>query len=313
MKRTKLLALLLAIAPSLLLHAGIEFDLPSAGNNDKHLLEFHWKNEAPANRKVHPALEHRSYHSQSNDAEVGYFLYTPKGYNNPKNASKRYPVVYHLHGGRPGNEGKNIHTFPLLLQSIEDGIRPDSFVVFVNGGRVSHYNWQGYNGATAFIELVQHMDASYRTIADRKGRFLQGGSQGGRGVTRYLLKHPDLFCAALSMAAGHQGEFQISQNNGVEGKFITMDHPEYNTWDLARAYAANPHNPKIKLMIAIGDQDGNYKSNLLYHVFLNELGIDNELVIARGAGHGLKFDLPDAGPRMLAFPTRVFRENGVVE
>lgn len=311
MKLPNLLVLLLLTA--LPLQAGIEFDLPSAGNNDKHLLEFHWKNEVPANRKAHPNLKHRSYHSESNNAEVGYFLYTPEGYSDPKNANKRYPVVYHLHGGRPGNEGKNIAVFPLLLKAIREGDRPDTFIVFVNGGRVSHYDWQGYNGATAFLELVQHMDAAYRSIPDRKGRFLQGSSQGGRGVTRYLLRHPDLFCAALSMAAGHQGELKISENNGVEGQFITMDHPEYNTWDLARAYAANPNNPKINLMIAIGDKDSNYKSNLLYHVFLNDLGIDNELVIARGVGHGLKFNLPEAGPRMLAFPTTIFRENGVID
>lgn len=293
------------------LFAGIEFEIPNAGTNDKHLLEFHWKNEPPANRKIDPKLEHLSFFSESNQAEVGFYLYTPDGYSSPSNRQKRYPVVYHLHGGRPGAEYKGASHFPLLYRSIQDGVRPQSFIVFVNGGKVSHYNWKGYNGETAFLELVERIDKTYRTIADRNARFLQGTSQGGRGVTRYVLKHSQLFSAALAMAAGHQGEFQISQNNGVEGKFITMDDPKNNTWDLARAYAANPSNPKVEIMLAVGDKDANYKSNLLYHVFLNDLGIDNQLVIARGSGHGLNFSLPEAGPRMLAFQTEVLHKRGL--
>ena len=306
------LSLMILTAPYIVF-AGIEFELPNAGNNDKHLLEFHWKNESPANRKIDPKLERLSFFSESNQAEVGFNLYKPAGYENPENAHKRYPVVYHLHGGRPGNEFKGVSHLPLLIKAMEDGVRPQSIVAFVNGGKVSHYNWQGYQGETAFLELVEHIDRSFRTIPDRRARFLQGTSQGGRGVTRYVLKHPHLFSAALAMAAGHQGEFQISQNNGVEGKFITMDDPKNNTWDLAKAYAAKASNPKIEIMLAVGDTDANYKSNLLYHVFLNDLGVDNQLVIARGAGHGLKFSLPEAGPRMLAFQAEVLRKHGLAD
>ena len=36
--------------------------------------------------------------------------------------------------------------------------------VMTQHGKVSHYNWQGYQGETAFLELVEHIDRSFRTV-----------------------------------------------------------------------------------------------------------------------------------------------------
>ncbi|MCH2614858.1 MAG: hypothetical protein MKZ70_09245 [Opitutales bacterium] len=130
MKYLPLFILSIVIATSL--HAGIEFEIPNAGNNDKHLQDFHWKNKLPANRKIDPKLEHLSFFSESNQAQVGFYLYTPDGYDSASNRQKRYPVVYHLHGGRPGAEYKGASHFPLLYKSIQNGVRLQIFVVLVN-------------------------------------------------------------------------------------------------------------------------------------------------------------------------------------
>ena len=37
---------------------------------------------------------------------------------------------------------------------------------------------------------------TYRTIAERSGRGIEGFSQGGRGTVRYMFNHPELFCSA---------------------------------------------------------------------------------------------------------------------
>ena len=42
-------------------------------------------------------------------------------------------------------------------------------------------------------ELIPHIDATYRTIADRKARCIEGFSMGGRGSTNLAMKHPQLF------------------------------------------------------------------------------------------------------------------------
>src|SRR4051812_39755127 len=49
-------------------------------------------------------------------------------------------------------------------------------------------------GGTGFIkELIPHIDKNYRTIASRKGRAVEGFSQGGRGAARYMFKYPKLY------------------------------------------------------------------------------------------------------------------------
>ena len=65
---------------------------------------FSWNNppkkwtlkELPAN------LKHVSFKSPSMGIKVGYYVYLPKEYDLAKYKSRKFPVVYHLHGGRPG-------------------------------------------------------------------------------------------------------------------------------------------------------------------------------------------------------------------
>ena len=44
-------------------------------------------------------------------------------------------------------------------------------------------------------DLIPHVDATYRTIAAREGRAINGLSMGGYGALMLGLKHPDMFCA----------------------------------------------------------------------------------------------------------------------
>ena len=53
---------------------------------------------------VDPWLSHGTFRSTSMNVEVGYVIYLPPRYEDPSNAERRYPVVYHLHGGLQGSE-----------------------------------------------------------------------------------------------------------------------------------------------------------------------------------------------------------------
>jgi enterochelin esterase-like enzyme len=44
-------------------------------------------------------------------------------------------------------------------------------------------------------DLIPHVDATYRTIAAREGRAINGLSMGGFGALVLGLKHPEMFCA----------------------------------------------------------------------------------------------------------------------
>ncbi len=51
-------------------------------------------------------------------------------------------------------------------------------------------------------ELLPHIDATYRTIATREGRIIEGFSMGGYGTARSGLKYPQLFGAVSILAGG---------------------------------------------------------------------------------------------------------------
>ena len=59
--------------------------------------------------KLPRGCEHAVFRSPSLGVDVGYCVYLPPGYHEKVSAGRRYPVVYHLHGGRPGNEGKSVN------------------------------------------------------------------------------------------------------------------------------------------------------------------------------------------------------------
>ena len=130
---------------------------------------------------------------------------------------------------------------------------PPTIYVFPNGGEVSHYDYPKRKsfGETALIqELIPLIDRTYRTIASRGGRSLEGFSQGGRAAARYVFKYPGLFGSAAPMGGGHQDEKQVDENNGDEGTY--QFEPHNNTYELARRYAKDRQYP-LRIFIAVGD------------------------------------------------------------
>ena len=85
-------------------------------------------------------LRHATFKSPSMGISVGYHIYLPPGYESQK--SKRYPVVYHLHGGRPGGENKSIALATFVDKAIRAGKLRPTLYVFPNGGPMSWYNFQ---------------------------------------------------------------------------------------------------------------------------------------------------------------------------
>ena len=92
------------------------------------------------------------------------------------------------------------------MEAIDKGLILPAIFVFVNGGPVSHHDYPVSSrisklapakGNTAFVkELIPHIDKTYRTIAERKGRVLEGYSQGGRGPFGGLSKSRVIHCSS---------------------------------------------------------------------------------------------------------------------
>jgi endo-1,4-beta-xylanase len=151
-------------------------------------------------------------------------------------------------------------------------------VVFNNGGPAWHYDAPESRqmGETALIdELILLIDRTFRTIADRRGRAIEGMSMGGRGTIRAIFKHPELFCSAAALAAGIGNE-QKAVDAGL--------HRENNVFYLARRYAADPQ-PPIRFLLVVGTKDVNYASNLEYMTLLRDLKIPFDQMVLDGVAH----------------------------
>ena len=125
---------------------------------------------------------------------------TPEGY---KKSSKKFPVVYLLHG-YSGNYATWAKSFKELKKQVD---QYDFIVIGVDGNYSSWYFDSlidpTFKYETYIInELIPFVDKKYKTIASREGRAISGLSMGGHGALYLSFKHQDLFGAAGSMSGG---------------------------------------------------------------------------------------------------------------
>ncbi|MFK7817969.1 MAG: alpha/beta hydrolase [Planctomycetaceae bacterium] len=266
---------------------------------------FSWVNKPKA---LPPGVKHETFKSPSMRLDVGYCIYLPKAYE--KQPKTRFPVVYYLHGGRPGSEKKSLALVKHIRPIIDSGKVAPMIYVFVNGGPVSHYNMPNRKngmGADVFVkELIPHIDKIYRTIANRTGRGIEGFSQGGRGTTRLMFRYPNLFGSAAPGGAGHATEKRISEENGRESDKLIFQ-PSDNTYDLARAYAKSKSKVEpLPILVHVGTKGFNYQNNLAYMKFLDELKIPYKKLIVEDAPHSAQKIYEKRGIEIMKFHEKNF-------
>jgi poly(3-hydroxybutyrate) depolymerase len=285
--------------PPLALHAlvfaGLALSVPAADATKapkaaKQEAPFSWVSplaKSETAKKSLPAMvKHATFQSPSMGIAVGYYIYLPPGY---ETAKERYPVVYHLHGGRPGGEGKSVRLADYVDRARAAGKIKPTIYVFPNGGPVSWYDMPELKhglGETVFVrELLPHIDANYRTWGTREGRALEGYSQGGRGTTRIMFKHPELFLSVAPGGSGYGPEKTIQDNDGYESPALRFLPLGYNTWDLAKAYVARSDRPPMSILIWDGTKCFNYEFNLKFSSYLKSLGVAHTFLAIPEVAH----------------------------
>lgn len=153
--------------------------------------------------KVHSAAIAGNLEGESADRDV--FVFLPPGYDRDK--SRRYPVVYALHGFFIGAEEwtHEIHVPQTIEGAFAKGSRP---MIIVLPDSKTIYGGSMYSSSVTtgdferFIahDLVAYVDAHYRTIPTRESRGLVGHSMGGYGALRIGMKHPDVFGSLYVMS-----------------------------------------------------------------------------------------------------------------
>lgn len=153
--------------------------------------------------KIHGAALEGNLEGDAVDRDALVFL--PPSY--AKEKSRRYPVVYALHGYSIGAEqwSKEIHVPQTIEGAFAQGagemivVLPDSKTVH-NGSMYSSSVTTGDFEQFVSRDLVAYIDAHYRTIPRRTSRGLAGHSMGGYGATRIGMKHADVFGSLYIMS-----------------------------------------------------------------------------------------------------------------
>jgi enterochelin esterase-like enzyme len=251
-----------------------------------------WVNELPADKTLPPNTRHLTFESKAAGREVGYCLYLPPDY--AKNPDKRYPVIYNLHGNG-GNEFTGLFDIEVLHEGIVAGKWPPMIMVLPNGGRSTFYK-DSHDGKfpieTMFIrEFIPHIDKTCRTIAERRGRAIEGFSMGGRGSTRLAMKYPELFCS-LFCQAGNVPRTSEKYDPAAWKEYLAgyLGPDRRNYIDNDAFLLAKKNRGRIvgglRIQIACGTKDGGHLPTVRdFHQHLVDLMIDHTYIELEDLAH----------------------------
>jgi S-formylglutathione hydrolase FrmB len=201
------------------------------------------------------------------------FVFLPPGYNQSR--TRRYPVVYALHGYSIGAEQwtKEIHVPQTVEGAFAKGahemivVLPDSKTVH-NGSMYSSSVTTGDFENYVARDVVSYIDAHYRTIASRESRGLVGHSMGGYGATRIGMKHADVFGSlyimspcCLSPRGTGGGRGNSAANDEALAAVKTAADSAKLPFGLraqlasAAAWSPDPKKPPLYLDLPIGDSE----------------------------------------------------------
>jgi enterochelin esterase-like enzyme len=243
-----------------------------------------------------PGVVFRTFDSMAAAGPVSYHVFTPPEYDVP---SVRLPVLYWLHGTLGGLEGIGPLTAH-FAEEMRSGRMPPMLVVFVNG--LPRRLWaNSKTGAapveTVFItELIPEIDRSFRPVATRAGRVLEGFSMGGYGAARLGFSHSDLF-AGISIFAGGPLDLDLdgprARRNPRLREFILreicggdIDHfRAISPWTLAEQAAPVLREHATVIRHVVGTQDDTRELNLAFHERLEQVGIEHDYREIADVGH----------------------------
>jgi endo-1,4-beta-xylanase len=211
---------------------------------------------------------YKSFHSNVISGDVSYLVALPKGY---EGGTKRYPVIYWLHPMN-GNQRVGATVFlPFFNAAVDSGTLPPAIVVLVNGlGRGMYLNLQKPIENVIIQDLIPHIDQTYRTIARREGRVIQGFSMGGFGAGHLGFKYPNLF-----------GTIVINSGALRDHAWFPFDeHPNA----LAEKNAAQLRR-NTRIFVGCGTKDDLLASNQELHELLQKLGIEHEWITVPEVPH----------------------------
>ncbi len=171
------------------------------------------------------------------------------------NPTKRYPVVYYLHGF--AIDGRNFYNYMKVPEAVaKNAAEGNEFIVVVpdtltkmGGSMYSSSVTTGDFRKFVARDLVDYIDKTYRTIASREGRGLAGHSMGGYGTWVVGMTYPEVFDSIWAQSAccvSPRTETVESATAMAAVPYETIDNAGFGMragLASAVAWAPNPKNP----------------------------------------------------------------------
>jgi enterochelin esterase-like enzyme len=216
--------------------------------------------------KIHGTALEGNLEGDAVDRDTIVFL--PPSY--ARDSSRRYPVVYALHGYSIGAEQwtREIHVPQTIEGAFAQGA--SEMIVVLPDSKTGH-NGSMYSSSVTtgdferFVahDVVAYVDSHYRTIPDRASRGLVGHSMGGYGATRIGMKHPDAFgslyimspCCLAPRGSGPANADLEKAAAGMKAPSDGENLPFFTRAQLATAaaWSPNPKNPPLYLDLPTKD------------------------------------------------------------
>ena len=275
---------------------------------------------APASAEL---LWSQSFDSRALGGPLRFSIYLPPGYHAPAEADRRYPAVYLLHG--VGDDERSWPRFGQVEDTMDRLIAEGSlppFVVVMPDGRKSWWvdsadiGGPGNYGTAVRDDLPAHVEATWRVMAGRDGRFVAGLSMGGFGALRLGFEYPDRYRAigAMSPALWNRVTPGWTPSNPERmtrifaGSFGAPFDPLRFLANHPRQYLSRVEDPPAPLGIYLeaGDDDGFGTQFATLELFqeLRDRKIPAELRIDDG-GHDWKVWRRALGPMLQWFAAQM--------
>lgn len=217
-----------------------------------------------------------SIESQSMHKPINCVVIKPDSYKKKKN---HFPVVYLLHG----YDG-SFRNWIMRVPELKDYADEYQTIIVCPDGNISSWYFNSpvdtaYRYETHIAEeVVNYIDAHYKTFANKEHRAITGLSMGGHGAFYLALRHPDIFGTAGSMSGGmdlkeSKSKFDIAKRIG-DTILHAKEWHDMSVINLIENYKSTP----VKLFFDCGNKDIFIRSNRGLHQKMLELNIPHTYI-----------------------------------
>jgi enterochelin esterase-like enzyme len=238
----------------------------------------------PIATPTEPALpayvQKRTFFSPTLNRVMPYYIYIPPGYD--LSPGVRYPVLYMLHG-ISGTNGEWIGygLTGRAYDMMKAGQISQSLIVLPEGAQgywVDHVNGPAW-GTYVAKDVVNEIDAHFRTLADRQYRAIGGLSMGGYGALELAITYPNVF--------GVAGAHSPSLHTFTTSPPFYGSQAYFDAHDPVYLYKAHPDIARtLKIWIDDGQDDDWMPVVSSFQQMLQAQGISDEWHVYSGGHEG---------------------------